>query len=72
VKTKSVRIGHDDAKEMQAIADNVGCSLNGLAQRSVKLWLEIEGPTYRAYGEELKRVRAKHRERQAVALEVVR
>lgn len=50
MKTVSVRIGEKQAKRLQEISDLIiGGSINGMVQRSVDLWLEVEGPVYLAH-----------------------
>ena len=49
MKTVSVRIGAEQAKKLHEVADQMsGCSLNGLVQRAVDLYLEVEAPVYLA------------------------
>lgn len=47
MKTVSVRIGADQAIRLREIVDRIpGGSINGVVQRAVEQWLEIEGPVY--------------------------
>lgn len=49
MKTVSVRIGKDQAIRLHEIVDRIpGGSINGVVQRAVEQWLEIEGPVYLA------------------------
>lgn len=49
MKTVSVRIGEKQAKRLHEVSDLiVGGSINGMVQRAVDLWLEVEGPVYLA------------------------
>lgn len=49
MKNVSVRIGGDQAMKLHVIADQIaGCSINGLVQEAVALWLEVEAPVYQA------------------------
>jgi hypothetical protein len=58
VKTVSVRISAEQAKQLQSIATDVpGMSLNLMVQRGVDLFLEIEGPVHLAKARELRNLR---------------
>lgn len=64
MKTVSVRIGERQAEKLREVADQMpGSSMNGMVQRAVDLWLEIEGPVYL---EALQGIRDRGRKRQAV------
>lgn len=55
MKTSSVRIKESQVKAIQEIAATVpGFSLNGVVQRAVDIWLEVEGPVYKEAFEEAK------------------
>lgn len=70
MKTVSVRIEEKQAKKLHEVADQIaGCSLNGMVQRAVDLWLEIEGPVYVAALQEARKKLAR-KERQPVAEQV--
>lgn len=62
MKTVSVRIGEGQAKKLHEVADlAVGSSINGLVQRALDLWIEVEYPVYlsdlKATRDKLKKIR---------------
>lgn len=72
MKTVSVRIKSDQARQFREIASNIpGSSINALAQRAAELWLAIEGPVYIDAFKEA-REKLERRERQPVRSEGVR
>jgi hypothetical protein len=55
MKTVSVRIEGGQFAELGEIAKSFpGASVNGLVQRAVELWLEVEGPVYQSVFKEAK------------------
>lgn len=71
MKTVSVRIEIKQANKLHEVADQIaGCSINGMVQRAVDLWLEIEGPVYLAALSDARK-KLRQMERQPVRLEGV-
>lgn len=70
MKTVSVRITDSQTKRLREVVGVIpGSSINGLAQRAIEQWLEIEAPVYlAAYRDAREKLGP---ERQPVRLEVV-
>lgn len=72
MKTVSVRIGDEQAKNLNDVASQIGnCSSNSLIREAINLWLEVEAPVLVAEAAAKKKRREGLRKRQAVIAEGV-